>query len=189
MAIQRYAVSMVPRDDMTRNVQEIYKKWVHEEILADLESRRSGAVQIILNAEKDFNIATCIRNANALNIGETYIVGARRYDKRGTVGTHHYTNVYHADTVEEVFEHLRGRGYAVYAVEKMDGHVGTNLWDEELPNKSAFVFGTENSGIPVEVIDQCDKMLEITMLGSVRSFNLGCSSAIVLAEYSRQHRG
>lgn len=189
MAITQYGVSVNPRADMSRNVQERYKNSLDSEIRADLERTRSDAVQIFMNTESDFNVATSIRTHNALNAKECYMVGRRKYDRRGTVGTHHYTTIFHADTFLEVFEKLKSEGYTVYAVENnVPGRISRNIWDVEFPSRSAFVYGTENNGLTDDVIALCDELILIEMYGSVRSFNLATASAIVLAEYSRQNR-
>lgn len=188
MAITQYAVSLEPRNDMSRNVQDMYKRSLDAEIRADLFAKRSSAVNIIINSENDFNVATAIRTHNGFNGGELYIVGKRKYDRRGTVGTHNYSTIFHSPTHEEVFEKLRKDGYTIYAVDNMPEYNPTNIWDVEFPERSAFVYGTENAGLEKEVIDACDEMVFVEMYGSVRSFNLACTTAIVLGEYSRQHR-
>lgn len=191
MTISRYQVSMEPSPSMSRNVQDRYKNSLSEEIRADLQITRSDAVQVFMNIENDFNVATAIRTHNALNAKEIYIVGRRKYDRRGTVGTHHYTTVFHADTLDEVVDHLKDQGYTVYAVENntnIPGKAPMNIWDVKFPAKSAFIYGTENMGLSDENIEKADHLVYIDMLGSVRSFNLACASSIVLAEYSRQHR-
>ena len=188
MTIKPYGVSTEPNPNMSRNVQEMYKNSTDAEIRADLEKTRSEAVQVIINTENDFNVATTIRSHNALNAKELYIVGRRKYDRRGTVGTHHYTTIFSADTVDEVFDKLHAEGYTIYAVDNIMEYNPKNVWDVEFPAKSVFVYGTENQGLTEEVIKKCDDMVYISMYGSVRSFNMACSSSIVLSEYSRQHR-
>lgn len=187
--ITPYPVSLEPRADMNRNVQDRYKTALTEEIRADLQKNRSEAVSIFMNLENDFNIATSIRTHNALNAKEAYIVGRRKVDRRGTVGTHNYTTIFHAEDHSEVFALMKSRGYTIYAVENnVPNRTPHNIWEVGFPAKSAFVFGTENCGLSMEVIDSCDELVFIEMYGSVRSFNLATCHAMILAEYSRQHR-
>lgn len=188
MPIRPYSVSLEPRDGMSRNVQDLYKQSTDAEIRADLEKTRSEAVQVIINTENDFNVATTIRSHNALNAKELYIVGRRRYDRRGTVGTHNYTTIFSSENEDDVFDKLHAEGYTIYAVDNIMEYNPKNIWDVEFPAKSAFVYGTENEGLTEDVIKKCDDMVFIEMKGSCRSFNLATASSIVLAEYSRQHR-
>lgn len=189
MTITPYAVSTDPSPSMSKNVQDLYKNSIASEIRADLETKRSEAVQVFMNLENDFNVATAIRTHNALNAKELYMVGRRKYDRRGTVGTHHYVSAFSSDTFEEVSTKLHSDGYTIFAVENnVEGRTSQNIWDVEFPSKSAFVYGTENMGLSMDVIDQCDGLVMIEMFGSVRSLNLATASSIVLSEYSRQHR-
>lgn len=188
MTITPYNVSKSPRPDMSRNVQDMYKRSLDEEIRADLDTRRSAAVQVFMNTENDFNISSAIRTHNGLNAGACYIVGRRKFDKRGTQGSHNYMHVFSATGYEEVFDKLHDDGYTIYAVDNILEHNPKNFWDVKFEEKSAFVYGTENMGLSDDVIKACDDMIYIDMLGSIRSFNLACTSSMVLSEYSRQHR-
>lgn len=188
MSIRPYGVSLEPRDGMSRNVQDLYKQSTDAEIRADLEKTRSEAVQVIINTENDFNVATTIRSHNALNAKELYVVGRRRYDRRGTVGTHNYSTIFSSDNVDDVFDKLHADGYTIYAVDNIMEYSPKNIWDVDFPAKSAFVYGTENEGLTEDIIKKCDDMVFIQMYGSTRSFNLATAASIVLAEYSRQHR-
>lgn len=48
------------------------------------------------------------------------------------------------------------------------------------------VLGRENSGLPLEVLNEMDVCCQIPQQGVLRSLNAHVSGAIVLAEYSRQ---
>lgn len=189
MTITRYNVpDGLTVDVASQNVIDRFKGWRADEIRADLAPQRSEAVQIFQNLTGDFNKATGIRNGNAFLVKETYIVGRRKYDPRGTVGTKHYEHVFHADNLEEVVERLHGEGYKVYAVDNVMEYNPVNLWDEDFPEKSAFLYGEEGVGLSEDSINMCDAMIYVSMYGSVRSLNVGSCSAVVLAEYSRKFR-
>ena len=75
----------------TRNVIDHYHYWKHEAIIADLDSKRNNFTVLCSNLYNDFNIATVIRNSNAFLAKQVILYGSKQYDRRGTVGTHHYT--------------------------------------------------------------------------------------------------
>lgn len=170
------------------NVIEYYKQWSAEEVRADLQPKRTQMVSIFENIGYDINIACSIRSNNAFLGKEVYVVGRRRFDSRGDVGTHHYETVYHADTIQEVVDKLRGEGYTIYAVDNLMERDPVNVWDVEFPEKSAFIFGSESDGITQEALDLADRLVYIHMDGSVRSMNVSCAASCVMFEYSRQHR-
>ena len=71
-----------PETLRSKNVQDIYKSWTNEEIIADLDKKRSELVMVYMNVTHDFNKAVAIRSGNAFAIKESYIVGGgKRYDR------------------------------------------------------------------------------------------------------------
>ena len=185
--ITQYLFNDIPTGK-SKNTIDIYKSWMEKEIRADLDKRRTESILIFSNFQHNLNIACGIRSNNAFLGKSVYVIGKRRYDKRGSVGCHHYENVYHADTLQEVTEYLHSLGYTIYAVDNIMEYNPVNLFDEKLPKKSAFVFGEEGTGLSKEEIEMCDKMLYIGMYGSVRSLNVASAATVVEYEYSKQWR-
>ena len=171
-----------------KNVVEKYKTWIEEEIRADLQKNRTGIVSIFLNIEHNLNIACAIRSNNAFLGNNVYIVGKKRYDKRGSVGVHHYENVYYSDNLNEVIKYLHSLGYTIYAVDNIMEYDPKNILDVSFPYKSAFLYGSEGAGLSKSEIELCDKMVYIQMFGSVRSLNVACAATVVEYEYSRRWR-
>lgn len=188
MAITPYAVATENENAKNANVADIYREWTMAEIRADLNTKRNEAVQIFMNLTSDLNKASGIRANNAFSGKAVYIVGKRHYQRTGTVGTHQYEHVFHAETLAELVEMLHNDGYTIYAVDNLSDHNPRNIWDVEYPAKSAFVYGEEQRGLQPDEIALCDEMVYINQTGSVRSLNVASASAVVLAEYSRQHR-
>ena len=102
--ITQYSFGLNTHASKNNNVKDIWKTWSCEEIRADLQPNRSAMINICQNLTSDFNKGTIIRSHNAFLGKSVYIVGKRKYDKRGAVGTYHLETVYHADTFEEVSE-------------------------------------------------------------------------------------
>lgn len=170
-----------------RNIAERYKQWTNDEIRADLQKNRSECVNIFMNVSGDFNKASAIRSHNAFLGKEVYIVGRRRYDHRGTVGTYHYETVYHADELREVIDILHAEGYTVFAVDNVIDYNPISIFDIQFPVKSAFVYGEEGDGLSLEHIEMCDKMVYIQQYGSVRSLNVASAASIIMYEYTKQY--
>ena len=168
-----------------RNVIDYYRYWTTEAVRADLDSKRFNYGVLCANIQGDFNIGSVIRSANAFLAREVIIYGKKRYDPRGTVGTHHYEN----------FRHVRLTDSLVEAVKGYDRIVGIDNIDRALPidemrvdrdEKVLLCFGEEDSGLPKEVMDICNEFAYIRQFGSVRSLNVGCAAAISLFEYTRR---
>lgn len=186
--IEQYSYGLNQEASQNNNVLDIYKTWSAEEVRADLDNRRTDVVSVLSNTTHDFNAAAAIRSNNAFLGKCVYIVGRRRYDKRGAVGCHKYEHVFHADTLSEVIDKLHEDDYTVYAVDNQMEYCPQNLYDVDFPIKSAFVYGEERRGLAREEIEACDGMIYVGMYGSVRSLNVATCAAVVLAEYTRRYR-
>lgn len=187
---EQFAVNYENEVTENSNTREIYKNSTLREIRADLEKNRSQLINVCMNLTKDLNKASMIRANNAFLGQAVFMVGKRRYNRRGTVGTHLYENVYHAHTLEDIVEYFKPLGYTVFAVDNvvLDGFTPENIWDVKFPEKSIFVYGEEQRGLSEDEIRLCDRMVYINQTGSVRSLNVSQAGAVIMSEYSRQHR-
>ena len=88
----------------TYNVVDQFKNKSVEEIKDILRSTSHPFSVLMENWQGDFNIGTMIRNANAFNAKKVFYYGKRQYDRRGTVGTHHYVDLNYIDTREGLLE-------------------------------------------------------------------------------------
>ena len=169
----------------TRNVIDHYHYWKHEAIIADLDSKRNNFTVLCSNLYNDFNIATVIRNSNAFLAKQVILYGSKQYDRRGTVGTHHYTNFLHTRTFSELEERIKIiRGtYGTVELIGIDNVPGATAIDEFSWSKNThyvLAFGQEQVGLPTEILDICDHILYIKQYGSVRSLNVGTASGIAM---------
>lgn len=85
----------------SRNVIDFYKYWNTEAILADLNTKRFNYSVLCTNIRGDFNVSCIIRSANAFLAKEVIVYGKKKFDRRGSVGTHHYTNFKHVRVEQE----------------------------------------------------------------------------------------
>ena len=167
----------------TRNVIDFYKGWELDAIKADLDDDRLPFITAFEHVNGDFNKATGIRNNNAFLGREIWIVGerAKRYDKRGTVGTHHYEHVKFAESWGEMFESIP-KDYTIIAFDNIHG--AELLPKFEWPEKVVMLFGEEQRGLSKEALALADHVVYIPMWGSVRSLNVGTSSGIAMYDYA-----
>lgn len=138
----------------------------------------------------DFNLGTVIRNANFFGYKEVfYVGGSKHYDARSTVGTHHYTPVTFLKTEEEFIANIKEK-YTLVCVEnnipkfnwKTVSLFDKDVWNDTL-NPPLFLFGEEQRGISEYLLKECGYILTIPAFGSVRSLNVGSTSAIIMAMY------
>lgn len=92
----------------------------------------------------------------------------------------------HAETAAEAIDRLHQRGYAVYAVDTIDGAQEYGQFALHFP--CALVFGNEALGISGEALDRCDGAICLPACGYKNSINVGNCAAVALFEALRQYR-
>jgi len=144
----------------------------------------------MMHVSGDFNLSTLVRNANFFGFKEdVYVGGSKQWDRRGTVGTHHYTDLNHIKTEVDFVNYVKDSGYTLIAVENnipkySDKTVSIfNQWVFTGVDKPMFVFGEEKSGLSDYILDNAETIVTIREYGSVRSLNVGTTSGIVMAFY------
>jgi tRNA G18 (ribose-2'-O)-methylase SpoU len=168
-----------------RNVIDFYKGWKLEDIKLDLERKRFDYAVLMEQFQGDFNIGTVIRNANIFAAKEVFYIGKKRWDRRGAVGSHHYTSLKYLASYDDLVA-LKEQ----YVFIGMDNVVGSVPMESfEWPKNSLMIFGEESTGITQEVLALCDKVVAITQYGSVRSLNAAVASGISMYDYTNKLRG
>ena len=166
------------------NVADQYKGMEVEDIKSKLAAKAFPCAVMMENWQGDFNLAQCVRNANAFGAKEVFYIGKRRFDRRGAVGTYNYTDVKYLSSTEELL--LLKEQYIFVGVDNIAGSVP--IEDYEHKDNSLFIFGEEGCGLTPETLKLCDVLISITQYGSVRSLNAGCSSGVILYDYTSKYR-
>jgi tRNA G18 (ribose-2'-O)-methylase SpoU len=162
-----------------RNVADHFKDKTIDEVKAALKETAIPLAVCFENWINDFNISTGIRNANAFNLKEVFYVGDKRWDRRGAVGVHNYTEVQWIPTIKE-FVVLKDR-YTIIGIDNVPGSVPINTY-KFVPN-SLIVFGEEGVGLTPAMQSLCKDIVYIPMAGSVRSLNCATASGIAMYHY------
>ena len=175
---------MNPAED-TRNLVDKFKGLPNEEVIRQLDQSRTPLEIAIENLAHDFNIGTIVRNANAFNISRVHIIGKRKYNRRGAMVTDKYLHIDHFATVDEFVSDARARGKRLVAIEN-NRPESRPLQQSKVSANSILIFGSESDGISQELLNQVDQCFYIEQLGSTRSINVGCASAIAMYEVLRR---
>ncbi|GAB3107098.1 rRNA methyltransferase [Janibacter alkaliphilus] len=173
-----------------RNVEDRYRYWRHEAIVADLDTRRHPFHVAVENWEHDFNIGSVVRTANALGAAAFHIVGRRRWNRRGAMVTDRYQHEHHHPDVAALQRWAATAGpggtrLPLVGIDNVDGAVP--LETSALPRDCVLVLGQEGPGISPEMLEACDVVLAIAQFGSTRSMNAGAAAAIAMHAWVRRH--
>ena len=170
------------------NVIDSLKDLSVEEIRHYCATNTLAASIGMINIGGDFNLSTMVRNANFFGFSSVHYVGKKKWDKRGSVGTHHYTPVYHHKTEEDFIKSHSSSGRPLIAVENNIPEYKEITFDPfsfDFSNidEPIFIFGEENCGLSEKILMSCTCILTIPTYGSVRSLNVGTTSGIIMSIY------
>lgn len=166
-------------DEERRNVIDYYRYWKTDAIKAHLDARRHDFSVLMSNESKDFNIGAVLRSANAFLARSVYVLGRRRFDRRGALGTYIYEHVVHVTSLDELPD------VPIIAVDDVPGALPLESF--EWPSGPFLMaFGHETDGVAEEVLAKAACAVYIRQYGSVRSLNVGTAAGIAMYDYCRK---
>lgn len=166
----------------TRNIHDYLKHLSTPDVKVELDKTRSGLVPIFYNVLGDFNLSSGVRNANWYNCEAAWLIGRKKWDRRGAVGSHNYIDLRHNIEISSVVTMYRNRSYRIVAAEISEGAVPLTTYN--WADKSVIIFGEESAGISQEVLDTVDDVVYIPGRGSVRSLNVATAAGTFMYDYS-----
>lgn len=169
-----------------RNVRDEFKNRPNEEIREELDNHRSEMVLCLSNEIRDMNLSSCIRSANSFNINHVVMTGRKSYDRRGTVGAHHYIDVRHEPELSSAMFWYKVDGYHLVALEYDDRYDMSSVAEYKWHPKTLMIVGEEGRSISSEILDLVDDIVYIPMMGTVRSLNLASAVSIALYDYTEK---
>ncbi|NNG38801.1 rRNA methyltransferase [Flexivirga sp. ID2601S] len=178
----RYDEALLADGDR-RNVEDRYRYWTQDAIVADLDRHRHDFHIAVENWGHDFNIGSVIRTANAFNAKAFHIVGKRRWNRRGAMVTDRYQHEFHHPDVASLREWAGG--IPLIGIDNVPG--STPIETYELPRECVLVFGQEGPGLSAQMQEACVDILHIEQFGSTRSINAGAAAAIAMHMWILRH--
>ncbi len=168
-----------------RPIQDKYRNWTNELIKEDLTKNSFPCAALFSMTTQDFNLSSLIRNANNFSIRKVFYYSSKKHwDRRGTCGSHWYSNIQWLDNIESI-KSLKEQ-YVFVGLENNIEKPIVPISEFKFPENSLIIIGNECDGISKEVLELVDHFVSIPSLGSVRSINAACASAIAMYEYVRQ---
>lgn len=166
-----------------RNVINRYKGVPIEQIITDLDTHGSTLEIAIDNIERDFNMGTIVRSANAFGVRHVHVIGRRQWNKRGAMMTDKYLHVHYYAATDGFIHAIAGK--ELIAVDNIDG--SQPLSRAKLPRNTVLLFGAERSGIRQELLQRAAQIIAIEQFGSTRSLNVGVAAGIAMYVWMQQH--
>ena len=160
------------------------------EKLQSVLSKRQDDITIVLeNVFDPHNISAVMRTCDAVGVQELYVLNTKipRHKKWGAKSSSSaakWLTVYQFENAEECFSELRKKYSKILTTHLSSDAV--NLYEIDLTQPVALVFGNEHSGVSEEIRSLADGNFIIPQSGIIRSLNISVACAVTLYEAYRQ---
>ncbi len=159
-----------------------------EKIRQVLEKRQPGLTVVMENIHDPHNVSAVFRTCDAVGVMQVELLYTAekfpRIGKKSSSSANKWLERRHHHSVDECYRTLRNEGFRIYAT-----HLGSDtvsLYDLDLTQKVALVFGNEHRGVSEEAAAKADGNFLIPMLGMIQSLNVSVAAAVSLYEALRQ---
>lgn len=148
-------------------------------------SEKSPLIIIADNVRSMHNVGSIFRTSDAFLVEKIYLCGItptppHREIQKTALGATESVDWQYAENTLEVVNQLKKEGWTILALEQTTNSVMLDKLKVEKDEKIAIVLGNEVEGIDQEVINLCDKAVEIPQFGTKHSFNVSVSCGIML---------
>ena len=185
-------VRMLPAEQLDR----LANRGVHNGVVADLseagyadfdEAIATAQFVLILDGITDpQNLGAILRVADGFGVDLVVIpqhesVGLTPAAVKASAGASEWVPVAQVTNLARAIEALKKRSFWVYAAAAN----GDRPADIDFGGNVAVVLGSEEKGIRRNVLEHCDRVVTIPMLGHVQSFNVATAAAVLCYEVRR----
>ena len=168
---------------------------VRKEKIDRVVEQRTRTFTVVLDRLEDsFNMAAVLRTCEAMGVQEVHVVinpdAPFLPNSRVTQGCDKWLDVKQYKSFADCREHLKGRGFALYASAIREG--STSLYSLRFDTKIAIVFGNERYGVSDEVLNTVDGTFWIPMRGFSQSINISAAASACVSRaiaWREEHLG
>ncbi len=161
-------------------------------VLRQTIARRQSMTVVLENIHDPHNIGAVMRTCDSVGIQELYVIitdpridpDRYRPGKSSSSGIRKWLDFHVFDNVDSCFSVVKSRYRSIFGTHL--GQASSMIYDMDLKDSCAFVFGNEHSGISKEALQFVDSNLTIPQVGLVQSLNISVACAVTLYEAFRQ---
>ena len=151
-------------------------------------SKKMPLIIVLDNVRSLNNIGSVFRTADAFLIEKVYLCGItasppHKDIHKTALGATENVLWEYVHSTADIVQKLQSEGVSVWPIEQTEDSTSLDIFQPE-PNKSyAFVLGNEVRGVSQEVIDICNKALEIPQFGTKHSLNISVATGLVIWDF------
>jgi tRNA (guanosine-2'-O-)-methyltransferase len=169
---------------MTPERQEKFEKVVAQ--------RQLNLTVILENVHDPHNIGAVLRSCDSVGICEIFVLYTDEklmqekltIGKKSASGSRKWVDVHYFTDVEKCFMEVKKRYGKVFCTHL--SHDAKGLYELDLTQSVALLFGNEHAGVSEEVLKKCDGNFMIPQMGMVKSLNISVACAVSIYEAARQ---
>lgn len=155
---------------------------IQNEVLAE---RTRHITAVIEDIYQPHNASAVIRTCDCFGIQDLHIIENRnkyKVNPKVALGSGQWVNIIkykeEANNSLSCINQLKSKGYKIVATTP---HTEKSIYDLELNEPIALVFGNEKEGISELIKDNADELVKIPMYGFTESFNISVSAALCMS--------
>ena len=154
-----------------------------------LSKRQLNLTIVLENVSDPHNISAVMRTCDAVGIQEIYILNThiprhKKWGAKSSSSAAKWLTIHQFSDVQSCFEALRKKYKKIYTTHLSSDAV--DLYELNLTENVALVFGNEHSGVSEELIGLADGNFIIPQVGIIKSLNISVACAVSLYEAFRQ---
>lgn len=141
-------------------------------------------ILIAHNIRSLHNVGAFFRTADAFGVEKIYLTGytgcpPRKEIAKTALGSEHRIPWEHRENLDELLLELKSARKKIVALEISDRAIPVGAL--EIPvEQVALIVGSEVEGISPQLLEQCDEIIEIPMIGIKKSLNVSVATGIAL---------
>ena len=159
-----------------------------QKIISTATARQFSLQVVMENIHDPHNVSAIFRTCDAVGVPKISLLytfeSFPRISKTSSSSANKWIDVEKYNDTKNCYDHLRGQGFKVYA--SMLNKNAVNIYDIDLTQKIALVFGNEKRGVSAEAENLADETFYIPMRGMIQSLNVSVAAAVTLYEAQRQ---
>ena len=156
-----------------------------------LAKRQPGLTVVLENVSDPHNISAVMRTCDAVGVQDVYILNTKidlheMWSAKTSSSAAKWLTVHQFTDAVKCFAELRKNFSKIYTT-----HLSTDaadLYEINLTESVALVFGNEHSGVSDDIIDMADGNFMIPQVGIIKSLNISVACAVALYEAFRQKK-
>lgn len=154
-----------------------------------LHNRQPGLTIVLENVSDAHNISAVMRTCDAVGIQEIYILNTqiglhKTWSAKTSSSAAKWLTIKQFTDAATCFAELRKNFDKIYTTHLAENSVG--LYELNLTENIALVFGNEHSGVSSETVALADGNFIIPQVGIIKSLNISVACAVCLYEAYRQ---